>query len=112
MKKVEARFYKSPGGSEPVRDWLLGLEREDRRIIGFDIATAEYGWPIGMPTCRAMGGGLFEIRSSLPGKRIARILLCHARGKLVLLHGFLKKTQKTPTGDLDLARTRMKEIVK
>ena len=92
--------------------WLKGLPHKDRRIIGLDIATVEYGWPVGMPICRAITGrrGLWEIRSSLPGGRIARVLFCIHRGQLVLLHGFLKKTNKTPDSDLDLAMKRKKEV--
>ncbi len=111
-KKIQAFFYATPGGKEPVRDWLKDLEDDDRKIIGFDIATVEYGWPIGMPTCRAMGDGLFEVRSSLTGKRIARVLFCTAGEKLVLLHGFIKKTRTTPKEDLALAKKRKKEIEK
>ena len=109
-KKIQASFYQTPGGKEPVRSWLKALEEEDRRIIGYDIATVEYGWPIGMPTCRAMGDGLFEVRSPITGKRIARVLFCTAEGVLVLLHGFIKKAKKTPKEDLALAKKRMKEI--
>ena len=92
--------------------WLKGLPDKDRRIIGLDIATVEYGWPVGMPICRAITGrrSLWEIRSSLPGGRIARVLFCIHRGQLVLLHGFLKKTNKTPDSDLDLAMKRKKEV--
>ena len=112
-KKIEARFYQSPGGKEPVRDWLKDdLDDDDRKIIGQDIATVEYGWPIGMPTCRPMGDGLFEVRSSLTGKRIARVLFCTGDGVLVLLHGFVKTTKKTPQEDLALAKKRMKELEK
>lgn len=95
-----------------MRVWLKGLPDEDRRIIGLDIATVEYGWPVGMPICRAITGrrGLWEVRSSLPGGRIARVLFCIHRGQLVLLHGFLKKTNKTPDSDLDLAMKRKKEV--
>jgi phage-related protein len=109
-KKLPAAFYQSPGGAEPVRDWLKGLDRSERRVIGLDIATVEYGWPVGMPVCRPLGEGLWEVRSSLPSRRIARVVFCVARGRIVLLHGFVKKTQKTPKVDLDLARMRMKEI--
>jgi phage-related protein len=109
-KKIAASFYQNAAGTEPVRDWLKGLGEEDRRIIGYDIATVEYGWPIGMPTCRPMGDGLFEVRSNVMGKRIARVLFCTAEGRLILLHGFIKKAQKTPKADLDLAKARMKEI--
>ncbi len=95
-----------------MRIWLKGLSREDRRIIGLDIATVEYGWPVGMPICRAIAGrrGLWEVRSSLPGGRIARVFFCIHRGQLLLLHGFLKKTEKTPDSDLDLAMKRKKEV--
>lgn len=109
-KKVPARFYKSASGTEPVRDWLLGLSKEERKEIGTDIATVEYGWPVGMPTCAPLGSGLYEVRTHLPGKRIARVLFCFAAGSLVLLHGFIKKTQKTPQADLDLARQRQREV--
>jgi phage-related protein len=110
MKRVTARFFRNENGSEPVRDWLQELRREDRKKIGTDIATVEYGWPIGMPTCRPMGGGLFEVRTSLDGNRIARVLFCLFEDQIVLLHGFIKKTRETPQADLDLARKRKKEV--
>jgi phage-related protein len=111
-KKVQAFFYQTPGGKEPARDWLKSLDDEDRKIIGLDIAIVEYGWPIGMPTCRPMGDGLFEVRSNLAGNRIARVLFCTRKGALVLLHGFIKKTKATPPEDLVLAKKRMKGIEK
>jgi phage-related protein len=111
-KRAQAFFYATAGGAEPVRTWLKGLAEEDRKIIGRDIATVEYGWPIGMPTCRPMGEGLFEVRSSLTGKRIARVLFCTAGERLVLLHGIIKKTRTTSKEDLALARKRRKEIGK
>jgi len=95
---------------EPVRDWLKALPMADRRIVGFDIATAEFGRPVGMPLCRPLGGGLWEVRSSLTQGRIARVIFCAGAGRMVLLHGFVKKTQKTPQADLDLARKRPKEV--
>jgi phage-related protein len=110
MKKVPARFYRSSSGDEPVRDWLKGLSREDRVKVGADIATVEYGWPVGMPTCRPMGANLWEVRTNLTGKRIARVLFCFAGGHMVLLHAFIKRTQKTPKTDLQIARERQKEV--
>lgn len=110
IKKIFASFYRSAGGTEPVRDWLKDMADEDRRIIGFDIATVEFGWPIGMSVCRPLGGGLWEVRSSLLQGRIARVIFCIAEGRMVLLHGFIKKTRKTPPGDLNTAKTRQKEI--
>lgn len=109
-KRIPAVFYRSTGGAEPVRDWLKRLSGADRRAIGVDIATVEYGWPVGMPTCRTMGGGLFEVRSSLSQGRIARILFCIHENFMVLLHGFIKKAQKTPDAELALALKRKKEI--
>jgi phage-related protein len=111
-KKLPAVFYCTKLGGRPVRDFLIELPREERRIIGEHIATVEYGWPIGKPTCAPIGLGLWEVRSSLPSKRIARILFTIHEGQMVLLHGFVKKTQKTPHGDLDIARERMKEVKK
>ena len=109
-KRLPAIFYRLPSGTEPVREWLRGLPVADRRTIGYDIATAELGWPIGMPLCRSLGGGLWEIRSNLPSKRIARVIFCATGGHMVLLHAFIKKTQKTPAADLALARRRQTEI--
>lgn len=96
----------------PVRDWLLSLSPEDRKMIGDDIRTAEFGWPVGMPLCRSLTGrkGLWEIRSNLNSGRISRVLFCVHNGTMVLLHGFIKKTQKTPDRDLDLATARQKGL--
>lgn len=109
-KRLPAAFYRSANGAEPVREWLKALPQDDRRILGRDVTTAEFAWPIGMPLCRPLGGGLWEMRSSLAGGRIARIIFCVSEGHMVLLHGFVKKAQKTPRPDLDLARTRQKDV--
>ena len=110
LKKIPAAFYRSASGAEPVRDWLLELAAEDRKIIGQDIARVEYGWPIGMPTCKAPGNGLYVMRSNLPQGRTARVLFCVEEGRLVLLHGFFKTTQKTPSSELAIARSRQKDV--
>jgi phage-related protein len=110
IKKLPAIFYRALGGAEPVRDWLKALNPDDRRIVGGDIARAEFGWPIGMPLCRSLGGGLWEIRSNLAHGRIARVIFCASRGHMVLLHEFEKKSQATPQAALELARKRQKEI--
>lgn len=94
-----------------MRDWLMELDSEDRRIAGFDVQTVEFGWPIGMPVCKPLGDGLWEVRSNFSGGRIGRIIFCLVNNEMVLLHGFIKKTQKTPLADLALARKRMKEII-
>jgi phage-related protein len=108
-RKIPLVFFVTDAGSEPVRDWLLELPDDDRRTIGRDLATAQYGWPIGMPLCRPLGRGLFEIRSSL-GERIARVFICHHDGTLVALHAIIKKTSKLPPDDVALARKRMKDL--
>ncbi len=109
-KKLPVIFYRTSGGAEPVRDWLNDLPLEDRRTLGHDIGTVEFGWPVGMPLCRSLGGGLWEVRSNLPSHKTARVIFCTAQGRMVLLHGFVKRTQKTPQPDLELARKRQKEI--
>ncbi len=110
LKKLPVIFYRTPGGAEPVRDWLNDLPLEDRWSLGHDLATVEFGWPVGMPLCRSLGGGLWEVRSNLAGHRTARVIFCAAKGRMALLHGFIKRTQKTPQADLDLARKLQKEI--
>ena len=110
LKKLPAAFYQSPSGREPVKNWLHALDDKSRRIVGRDIATVEFGWPLGMPLCRTLGGGLLEVRSSIADGRIARVIFVVHAGQMVLLHGFIKKTRKTPKPDLDLARKRAREI--
>jgi phage-related protein len=106
-KRVPAIFFRTEAGGEPVRDWLKGLpSSEDRKRIGEDIKTVEFGWPIGMPVCKPLGDGIHEVRTRLGQNRIARVLFyIDKKGRMVLLHGFMKKTQKTPNEDLELART-------
>ena len=108
LKRLPARFYRSDGGREPVRQWLKSLEAQDRRIIGEDIKGVEFSWPIGMPLVRSLGRELWEVRSSLPHGRIARVIFCVEKDCMMLLHGFLKKTQKTPKQEIDLALKRKK----
>lgn len=93
-----------------MRDWLKGMDEDDRRQIGIDIRKVEFGWPIGMPTCKPIGRGLWEVRSDLSSNRIARVIFAIANGEMALLHGFVKKTQKTPADDIKLALKRKKEI--
>jgi phage-related protein len=102
--------YRTGADSEPVREWLKGLAEAERHAIGKDLLRAQWQWPVGMPLCRALGNGLWEVRTDLPTKLAARVLLCLYRGHLVALHGFIKKTAKTPDEDLALARRRLKEL--
>ena len=107
-KRLPARFYRTPAGREPVRDWLRSLPLLDRKTIGEDIKDVEFSWPVGLPLVRPLGRGLWEVRSSLTSGRIARVIFCVDHGEMFLLHGFIKKTPKTPQRDLDLALKRMK----
>jgi len=111
-KRLPARFFESDTGRAPVRDWLLSLSPEDRKIIGDDIRTAEFGWPVGMPLCRSIKGqkGLWEIRSNLSDGQISRVFFCVHDRSMVLLHGFIKKTQKAPERELDIAKIRMRGL--
>jgi len=109
-QKTPLRFFQSSNGKEPVREWLKSLDAPDRHAVGLDLMRAQWRWPVGMPLCRAMGQGLWEIRTDLPSHRIARVLLCLHEGELVALHGFIKKSRKTPEDELALARKRQKEL--
>jgi phage-related protein len=105
LKRVPAIFFQTEAGGEPVRAWLKNLPAADRKSIGDDIQKAEYAWPLGMPVSRALGNGLYEIRTSLTSHRIARVFFYISQpGYMVLLHGIIKKAQKTPADDLALAR--------
>lgn len=104
--RLQVVFYKSDSGNEPVRDWLKKLKKEDRRIVGGDIKTVQFGWPLGMPLVRKLEKGLWEVRIQLDG-RIARILFTVHADLMVLLHGFIKKSQKLSAKDLKIAKQRM-----
>jgi phage-related protein len=104
---LSVSFFKTETGREPVRDWLKALPREHRRIIGEDIKTAQVGWPLGMPLVRKLDRDLWEVRIRLPDG-IARIMFTADAGRMILLHGFIKKSQKTPADDLSLAKTRLR----
>jgi phage-related protein len=108
--KISLYFYCSDKGNEPVRAWLKDLVEADRRLIGLDLQRVQYRWPVGMPLCRNMGKGLWEVRTSLPYGRISRVFFCFHDGNLWALHGFIKKSQKTPEEDLKLALNRKKEV--
>jgi len=111
LREIPIAFYRTEGGAEPVKDWLRTLPESDRHNIGFDLATLQVGWPVGMPLCRSLGGGLWELRSNLPSRRNARILFFVHEDQIGIVHGFIKKTQTTPPNDIDLARRRMKEMI-
>lgn len=109
-QKISLVFYRTPTGREPVREWYKAQSKEDRYILGADLQRVQWKFPIGMPLCRPMGGGLYEVRSTLTNNRMARVLFYLYRGQVVALHAFIKKTSTTPDADLALARKRLKEI--
>ena len=102
-------FYRTDAGNEPVREWLKSLSREDRKIIGEDIKTVQFGWPLGMPLIRKLERGLWEVRSNI-NQGIARVLFAVDGNVMILLHGFIKKSQKTPLTDLNTARRRLANL--
>lgn len=105
-KRVPAIFYRTESQGEPVRDWLKRLSADDRKRIGEDVKTVEFGWPIGMPVCKPLGDGIYEVRTKLNQNRIARVLFyIDKKSRMVLLHAFIKKSQKTTDEDLALARS-------
>lgn len=106
---LRVAFYRSQAGDEPVREWLLGLTRADRKAIGQDVKTAQYGWPLGMPLVRKLEPGLWEVRSHVAGG-IARVLFGVEGNVMVLLHGFVKKSRKMPKADFKIARHRLARL--
>ena len=107
-KRVRAVFFRAREGAEPVREWLRSMPKEDRRRVGSDIKTVEYGWPIGMPTCRSLGEGLWEVRTKLRDRE-ARVIFFFKGADMILAHGFVKKERRTPLADLRLARNRKRQ---
>lgn len=103
---LDVVFFRTEFGHEPVREWLREFPRADKRLIGADLKTVQFGWPIGMPIVRKLAPNLWELRSRLD-QRIARILFTVVEHRVVLLHGFIKKSQKTPQPDLELAKRRL-----
>jgi phage-related protein len=109
-KPIPLAFWRSAAGREPVREWLKELSREDKRRTGRDVANVQFGWPVGLPLCRPLSGGLWEIRSSLATRREARVFFGFLEGTLIALHAIIKKTRKASAEDLTLARQSLKEI--
>jgi len=109
MTKLRVIFYCTASGREPAREWLRSLDRESKKIIGDDIKTVQYGWPLGMPLVRKLGDDLWEVRSQVRDG-IARVIFVAEEGMMVVLHGFVKETRKTPRRELETARRRVVEL--
>jgi len=110
LMRIHAYFYRTPAGNEPVREWLKGLPIADRKTIGTDIKDVEYSWPLGKPLVDSLGRGLWEVRSTITDG-IARVIFCVEEDQMILLHGFVKKSRKTPDHEITLAYNRMRKGV-
>ncbi|MBO4439205.1 MAG: type II toxin-antitoxin system RelE/ParE family toxin [Spirochaetaceae bacterium] len=110
-KKLQADFFKTENGNEPVRDFLTALSTEDKKSVGADIMAVEMSWPVGYPKVRKMDSDLWEVRTSISDKRICRIFFTVGNKKMILLHAIIKKSQKTPLEDLELAKNRKKLVL-
>ena len=109
MKQIRIHFYKTSLGKEPVRDWILGLSIDDKKLIGAEMKTVEFGWPIGMPVVRKIERDLWEVRIHITDG-IARVLFTVIDDQMILLHGFVKKSQKMPANELKTTRERLKDL--
>jgi|ERR1019366_1864950 phage-related protein len=109
-RPLKVVFFKTEAGNEPVREWLKGLSKEDCKIIGTDILTVQYAWPVGKPLVDNLGDGIWEVRSRLDN-RIARTLFAMVEQEIVLLHGFIKKQQKAPPDELEMAKKRKRQYL-
>lgn len=106
-KRIQAVFFRTASGVEPVRKWLKAMGKRDKVLIGTDIRTVEMGWPIGMPVCRKLVEDIFEVRTTLKDT-IARVLFAIEDGDMILLEGIIKKQQKTPADAIELAKSRLR----
>ena len=109
IRPIPLAMWSSLAGNQPARDWFKALPDEDRQKLGHDLKRLQYGWPIGMPLVKPLGGRLWELRTSLPSMREARVIFSTDDQTILVLHGFIKKSAQTPKHDLDLARKRLKE---
>lgn len=109
QKKISVVFYRTRAGNEPAREWLKGLSLSDKKAVGEDIKAVELSWPVGLPLVRKLDPDLWEVRTQL-SDRIARVFFTVWKNYMVLLHGIIKKTQKTPPDELELAKKRRNDV--
>lgn len=107
--RLRVNFFRTETGTEPVREWLLSLNKVDRKIVGEDVKTVQFGWPLGMPLVRKLEADLWEVRSRI-GNGIARVVFTVHGQSMILLHGFVKKTRKTPATELATSRKRLAQF--
>jgi len=108
---LDVYFFASDTSNEPVREWLKALPTKDKKLMGEDLKTVQFGWPLGMPLVRYVDNDIWEVRSKL-SSGIARVLFVLDGNAMVLIHAFIKKQRKTPKPDLDLAKSRVKQLRK
>ena len=106
--RLKVVFFRTSSGTEPVRKWLRSLPAAHKKVIGGDIKTVQYGWPIGMPLVEKIESNLWEVRTNVPDG-IARVLFTVDGNLMILLHGFIKKTRKIQQRDLDTSRSRLRQ---
>jgi phage-related protein len=104
-KTITVKFFRTSNGKEPVRDWLKKQSIDDKKAIGEDIKAVEFLWPIGYPRVEKLDHDLWEVRTKLSNK-ICRVFFTVYKNYMILVHSIIKKTQKTPKEDLDLAKKR------
>lgn len=109
LQKLNVAFFRTESGNEPVRDWLRALPTQERKAIGEDIRTLQFGWPLGMPLVEKLGAGLWEVRTRLDG-RIARVIFTVQDEQAVLLHGFIKKSRRISKVDIETAKARFRQL--
>ena len=107
--KLKVKFFATEQGREPGKEWLKDLNKTERKTIGEDLKTVQFGWPLGMPLVRSLRNKIWELRSTIP-KGIARVLFIIENAQIILLHAFIKKTQKTPKNEIDIAIKRSKQL--
>jgi phage-related protein len=107
---IALRFWKTAEGNEPVRNFLSELEKSDKKKIGADIRKVQFGWPIGMPLVKSLGKGLWELRTSMPSRKEIRVFFAIGEDEMILLHAFVKKSQKTPDKEIEIARLRLRRL--
>jgi len=106
--RLRVVFFRSQSGTEPARRWLKSLTAAHKKVIGEDIKTVQFGWPIGMPLVEKIEPYLWEVRSRVPDG-IARVLFTVDGQVMILLHGFIKKTRKIPKTEINTARSRLRQ---
>ena len=106
-KPLTTAFFQTEQGNQPCRDFILGLSRDDKREVGTKIFEVQKGFTLGLPLVRKMENDLWEIRVNLTDG-ICRIFFTVAENMMILLHGFVKKSQKTPQNELATAQNRLR----